>query len=234
MANSFRQANNPAESGTSADRRLWKRRETLIYALAFAAFAARAGASPPNSAEAFVQSSINRSYAILSDSAAGDTERQLEFRTLLSSIVDVKRVALFTLGPYGRDAGGDNVREFVGVFTDLLSGIYERGLYNYQGQRLAVTGSTERSEDDVIVNVTASGRSAGASQPQIALRVRRTKSGGYIITDLQIEGAWLALIQRAEFIAYLQQHGGKIGELSAELAKRAARSTYVEGPSLTH
>jgi len=33
----------------------------------------------------------------------GDFDREGEFRALLVSMVDAKRVALFTLGPYARD-----------------------------------------------------------------------------------------------------------------------------------
>jgi ABC-type transporter MlaC component len=59
--------------------------------------------------------------------------------------------------------------------------------------------------------------------------VRRAKSGGTIITDLEIEGAWLAITQRAEFIAYLERHGGDVAELAMELEERAARIRATDG-----
>jgi ABC-type transporter MlaC component len=43
------------------------------------------------------------------------------------------------------------------------------------------------------------------------------------VTDINIEGAWLGLNQRADFTSYLQQHGGALALLSSELESRAKR-----------
>src|SRR5687767_4279722 len=74
----------------------------LVWFLAFAALwtsVAMSDARAATPAEAFVQSSIEKSYAILNDPESNAAERELQFRALLLSIVDVKRIALFTLGP---------------------------------------------------------------------------------------------------------------------------------------
>jgi phospholipid transport system substrate-binding protein len=57
---------------------------------------------------------------------------------------------------------------------------------------------------------------------RIAFRVRKNEAGAFLLTDLQVAGAWLALSERSDFTAYLQQHHGDIGALSAELKHRAA------------
>jgi ABC-type transporter MlaC component len=182
-----------------------------------------------NAAETFVQSNIDRGYAILNDGTSNAAQRQLQFRALLLSIVDVKRVALFTLGPYARDAGEADIEKFTAAFTDYLTAVYQRGLDSYKGEALQVTGSNERAQDDVIVNVIARDRGATSSPARIGFRVRRAKSGGNIVTDLEIEGAWLAITQRAEFTAHLERHGGDIAELSLELEERAARIRATDG-----
>lgn len=201
------------------------RRGAVMGALALIGFSGFPGlaAHTVNSAEAFVQANIDKSYAILKDGAANAAERELRFRALLLSVVDVERVALFTLGPYGRDAAEAKLEGFIAAFTDLLIAVYERGLDIYTGQSLEVTGSSKRSEDDVIVAVGGRAQSGTPSQPHLAFRVRRASDGRIVITDMQIEGAWLALMQRAEFLAYLQQHGGDITKLSAALKKRASQ-----------
>jgi len=213
----------PANVSRGPARGVYERLRSVMYSLIFIALGALAAsdAHAANPAETFVQSTIDKTYAILNDDALNASERQQKFHALLVSAVDVRRVALFTLGPYVRDAAQADVETFAGVFADFLTAVYQRGLDNYAGPK--VTGSSERARDDVIVNVTAAAPNGSASQLHLAFRVRQTTSGEHVITDLQVEGAWLALTQRAEFTAYLQQRGANIAQLAMELEKRAAQ-----------
>jgi len=198
------------------------RRSAILRSIACVVFAALAAASEVRAAspaESFVQSNIERSYAILNDPGLNPSERQLRFRDLLSSFVDVTRVALFTLGPHARGADQASIERFERAFAVFLTEVYLRGLNSYT--TLKVTGSTERAAGDVIVNVAAT-RANGPPQ-LIAFRVRRADGGRHVVTDLQLEGAWLAITQRAEYAAYLQRNGGGLGALSAEVEQRAAR-----------
>jgi phospholipid transport system substrate-binding protein len=176
------------------------------------------GARAANPAESFVQSGIERSYAILNDDSLSGTARQEQFRALLLSIVDIRRVALFTLGPYARNASQGDLDAFQRAFADFLTVVYQRGLETYSSPK--ITGSTERAADDVIVNVTANSPNGRGS---LAFRVRSANGSAPLVTDLQVEGAWLAINQRSDFTAYLQQHGGDLAALAAELDKRTAQ-----------
>jgi len=196
-------------------------RRAIMGSLAFVALAtffpvSRARAA--DEAEAFIRSNIDKSYAILNRDASN---RQAKFRALLLSIVDTRRIALFTLGPYARGQSQPELDAFIVAFTDYLVAVYKRGLDVYRGKMLEVTGSTERAPGDVIVNAVVDGQQA--SKTHIDFRVRRQPGGANVITDLQVEGVWLALSQREEFIAYLQQHHGSIAELSSELQRKAGQ-----------
>jgi phospholipid transport system substrate-binding protein len=184
--------------------------------IAFATFLLVCRAHAGDEAEAFVRSNIEKSYAILNHDASNS---QAEFRALLLSIVDTRRIALFTLGPYARGQSQPELDPFIAAFTNYL--VYKRGLDVYRGKMLDVIGSTERAPDDVIVNAVVGGQQA--SKTHINFRVRRQLGGPNAITDLQVEGVWLALSQREEFIAYLQQHHGSIAELSSELQRKAGQ-----------
>jgi phospholipid transport system substrate-binding protein len=184
--------------------------------VALATFFPVPSARASDEVEAFVRSNIDKSYAILNRDTSN---RQAEFRALLLSIVDTKRIALFTLGPYMRGQSQPELDAFIAAFTDYLVAVYKRGLDVYRGRILEVIGSTERAPGDVIVNAVVDGQQA--SKTHIDFRVRRQPGGAPMITDLQVEGVWLALSQREEFIAYLQQHHGSIAELSTELQRKA-------------
>jgi len=196
-------------------------RRAVMGWLAFVALGASfpvSRARAADEAEAFVRSNIDKSYAILNRDASN---RQAEFRALLLSIVDTRRIALFTLGPYARGQSQPDLDAFSAAFADYLVAVYKRGLDVYRGKMLDVIGSTERAPGDVIVNAVVDRQ--GASKTHIDFRVRRQPGGANVITDLQIEGIWLALSQREEFAAYLQQHHGSIAELSSELQRKAAQ-----------
>ena len=62
-----------------------------------------------------------------------------------------------------------------------------------------------------------------AAPVNIAFRIRTNASGADSVVDLQVEGVSMALTQRDEFSAFLAQHAGNIGLLTAELEARAAR-----------
>ena len=56
--------------------------------------------------------------------------------------------------------------------------------------------------------------------------VREGNGGRYVITDLNVEGIWQSISERADFTAFLQQHRGRIVELTNDLIQktRALRS----------
>jgi ABC-type transporter MlaC component len=103
---------------------------------------------------------------------------------------------------------------------DFLTEIYLRGLSSYTA--LKVTGSIERAPDDVVVSTSAVHAETGGTQ-SIAFRVRLADDGRHAVTDLQMDGVWLALGQRAEFTAYLQQRRGDVAALADALVERAAQ-----------
>ena len=175
-----------------------------------------------NEAEAFVQSKIDQGFAILNNRALNNDERRSKFAEFLRSIIDTRRVALFTLGPYARQASKGDIDNFVQAYGHFVTGLYESYFDRYSGENLRVAGSTRRSDDDVIVNANVVGRD-GASQLKIGFRVRKGEDRKPILTDINIEGAWLGLNQRADFTSYLQQHGGMLAPLSSELESRAKR-----------
>jgi len=103
---------------------------------------------------------------------------------------------------------------FIAAFADYLVAVYKRGLDVYRGKSLEVIGSTERGPGDVIVNAVVDGQQA--SKTHIDFRVRRQPGGANVITDLQVEGVWLALSQRENHrlsAAAPWQHRGASSEL---------------------
>jgi len=205
---------------------------TMAFALIALPNAHAANSATGSPAETFVQDSIDKGYAILNDSAVSADERANRFRAFLISVLDMKRIAAFTLGHYERGASVAELDDFDKAFTDYIAAIYQQKLDAYTGQTIHVTGSIVRAADDVIVNADTVGGASNQSPVNLAFRVRKNDNGNNSIVDVQVEGIWLALTQRDEFTDYLQQHGGDIHDLTSELGSRA-RGIHGDAPHST-
>jgi len=197
-----------------------------VFTLALALFsppnANAANSDKPNPAETFVQNGVDKGRAILNDSSVSVGERENRFRAHLLTIIDLKRVSAFTLGPYVRGAPIGTIVSFENAFADFVSAVYQRSL-DVDGQTIRVTGSIARATDDVIVTADVIRVTVKEAPSKVAFRVRKTDNGNDAVVDFQAEGVWLALTQRDDFTAYLQQHGGDILQLAGELESRAGR-----------
>ena len=186
-----------------------------------------------NPAEAFVQENIEKGYAILNSTALSDEQRRAQFRDFMLSLTDARRIGMFTLGQFANSASKDDIEAFISAFSEYAVAVYESRLNKYKGQTLKVTGSVQRAADDVVVNTDVVNPGMPSAQPlKAAFRVRKTSDGRPIVTDIQVEGVWLALSQRSDFTGFLQQHGGRLPDLTTDLQRQtqqllrnAARAT---------
>ena len=192
----------------------------VFLAVAMSVLTFPLAARAADTAASFVERNIEKGNAILTDPVLDAGERQGQFRDFLRSITDTKRTGLFTLGSYARDASESDLAGFDTAFTNFITAVYQRSFANYGGQTIRVTAAVERAADDTIVTAEIVEPSGKSPPLKIAFRVRKSDSGNNVITDLQVEGAWLALTELSDFTAYLQQHRGEIPQLSKELEKR--------------
>ena len=204
----------------------------LVAAIAMLSTSELRAAPAGNPAEAFVQENIDKGYSILNSTTLSDEQRRTQFRDFMLSLTDARRIGMFTLGQYANSASKEDIEAFIDAFSEYAVAVYESRLSTYKGQTLKVTGSVQRAADDVVVNTDVVDPKAPNAQPlKAAFRVRKTSDGRPIVTDIQVEGVWLALSQRSDFTGFLQQHGGRLPELTTDLQRQtqllrnAARAT---------
>lgn len=194
----------------------------VLPAQAAPAPAARATSqTPANPAEGFVQQNIDKGYEILNAKGVTEDQRRKQFHDFMIGIMDARRIGLFTLGQYANGASKGDVDAFIATFADYTVAVYETRLSKYKDQLLRVTGSVARAADDVVVNCDATDPAHPNDPPyKVSFRVRKGAEGRYIVTDLNIEGIWQTLSQRADFTGFLQQHGGRVGDLITDLKRQ--------------
>ena len=195
----------------------------LVLAAIMAFPAQSAFAQTGNAAEVFVQQNVDRGYQILNNRGLSGEQRRNQFRDFLLALTDLHRIGMFTLGQYANGASPADLQAFDRAFTDYAVAVYETRLGKYTGQTLKVTGSVPRAADDIVVNAIVVNPQAGSNQEpiRVAFRVRKTADGRPIITDLEVEGIWLALSERSDFTGFLQQHGGSLQALTDHLRTQA-------------
>jgi phospholipid transport system substrate-binding protein len=192
------------------------RRHLLLGAgallLPFASFA-RSAYAAANPAEDFVSGNIQAGFDILNDKSLAAEERQRRFASFLMGLTDMRRVAIFLLGQYAAQAAPADVDAYIAAYQDYVLAVYQSYFSRYAGQSLHVRASRERAPGDYIVNTDM----VGASQPmQIDFRIR-TDGAKPVLVDFAVEGVWLALAERDQFLSVLAQNKGDIKALTAHL-----------------
>ena len=187
-----------------------------------AAGAPTASASP--AAEAYVQTNVQRGLQILNNSALSKQQRQQQFREFLLTLTDLKRIALYTLGPARRLAKQTDLDPFVEAFKDYAFAVYGAEFAKYSGQTLRVTGSVEHGPGDELVRTVLVDPLAKKGQEPIEVDFRVYGSGGkYNVVDIVVAGLDLAITEQDDFSAFLSQHNNDVRALTANLRERAAR-----------
>jgi len=79
----------------------------------------------PNVAESFVDENIHKGLDILRDKRLSQVQRRDQFEGLLLSLVDVRRIALFTLGQYRRTTSPEDMEAFVAAFKNYATAEYQ-------------------------------------------------------------------------------------------------------------
>jgi len=201
-----------------------------LFAALFVVLSQDAHAATP--AEMFVQQNINNAYALLNDMSLTRQERGDRLRALLASIMDSKRVALFTLGSYARGASEAQIQDFSDAFSEFVVTVLQRDVAGSPGETLTVTGSAVRAPDDVVVNAKLSGsQRANGSTINMAFRILKDANGADTLVDVQIEGISMAVAQRSDFTSWLQQHHGDISALTRELQIRTQKLRFDDSSS---
>ena len=185
---------------------------------ALAPVAALAQAPRDAGAEQFVQSQAQRVISILSDKGRPTAEKIRVFRGIVDEIADVPRITGFVLGKYARTITPAQHDHFARVFREFAQNVYEGRLGDFHGETVKVTGSVVRKPGDVVVATTISG---GKLDRPVQASWRVLGSGSsWKVVDVQVSGIWLAITQQQDFVSTIDNAGGNIDVLIAQLEKQ--------------
>ena len=168
--------------------------------------------------EAFVKENADKVLALLDDDTIDAATRTEHFVGYMDEFTNIDRVAAFVIGKYSRRFSAEELATYRAAFRKYNLTAYELQFEEYRGSDIEITGSTDRSATDSIVDSVVR-RQNGDSQ-DIRWRVLQ-RDGKYEVVDiaLNFDGSllWLAIEQRAQFLDLLDRTNGSADALVNKL-----------------
>lgn len=190
----------------------------LAAAVFFAASLLSAPAYADEAAEKFVQKVLDEAQPYLD---MEDEQAQLDgIATLVDTYVDMRLISRFVLGKYARAVSQDYPDRYdiyYPLFEEYARSIYQEALTKYSGERLAVTGSVDRTERDIFVKSKIVNAKPGDEYANTVVewRVRVGTDGEMSIVDAGADGILLAVEQQSTFTSIIADNGGLPAGLDA-------------------
>ncbi len=167
-------------------------------------------------AKSFIDKMGSDAISFLDDNSLSKTQKQEQFRILLSRNFDMDTIGRFALGKNWRSASEAQQKEYLNLFENMIVRVYSSRFNEYDGQNFTVSSARDIGKSDTLVTsyiIPPSG-----SKVQVDWRVRH-KNGSYKVIDVIIEGVSMSLTQRSDFSNVIQRGGGNIEVLLKHLRK---------------
>jgi phospholipid transport system substrate-binding protein len=160
-------------------------------------------------AENFIQDLGDKGIKTLTGKDLSEGERRKRFEALFVVAFDYDRIGKFVLGRFRRQINEADMKEYLSLFKDMVVRVYAARFGEYNQETFKVSGS--RVIDKKVDTMIVSSKIIRPNDSKIALEwhMYQDKTGGFKIFDVVVEGVSMALTQRSEFSAILQQGGIK-------------------------
>ena len=189
----------------------------------------RAPAIAASDPGAFVTSLTQNAFDTLRDPALSEQDRFSKFRMLLNQNVDMPRIGRFVLAANWKRANEAQQAEYQQLFSDYVIAAYAGRLKDYTDSQISIKNITAMEKSEFIVSSQIT-NSKNPKPVQVDWRLRETE-GELRMLDMTIEGISMALTQRSEFSAIIQQNNGDINALLTRL--RSAAGPIAQGKPAT-
>lgn len=189
----------------------------LILSCAMLAAAALPSFAQTESEE-YVRQNANDVLASLNAPGLTPDERREQFQTYMDEFTNLDAVAKFVIGKYSKRFTPEEMDLYLTSFRAYALAVYEYYFNEFRGRDVKVTGSTERTSRDSIVDTDI----VRADGQELEVRWRVLNRGGkFQVVDVALEDGgnviWLAIEQRAQFLSILDQNSGSVDALVTKI-----------------
>lgn len=127
----------------------------------------------------------------------------------LVETLSVDGIARFTLGKYARRMEAEELDRFTAAFEQFLIETFDTESQRFEGAEIVVEGSHDRNERDSIVLTQV--RLPDTEPLDVRWRLIE-RNGEWRAVDVEIQGLWLAVEQRAQMVAILGETGATVSD----------------------
>ena len=181
----------------------------LLQASPPAALSAMAASDHAEGAKAFLQSLADRTITTLNQKALPQPERVDVFRRLFAEGFDVRSIGQFVAGRAWTKATEPQKIAYLQVFEDVTILTWALRFDQYAGEKLSIERVREEGKAVLLESLIVR---PGKDSIRVDWRIEKGKDG-YKILDIVAEGTSLAIAQRADYSAVIQQSNGEFDGL---------------------
>ena len=163
----------------------------------------------------FVQSTVNRASAILSNNLSKE-EKIEKLKEVALETVDIKGIGFYTLGKHRKQLNDQQKEKYSELFNKYFLKSFSSRLAEYSNPKIDVNSQEKINEKYTIVSSILI---ATNERPEVKIdwRIYTKNPEKPLIRDLIIEGLSLARTQKEEFNSIIQSNDGDINALFASL-----------------
>lgn len=181
-----------------------------------------AGASDfADGAGVFVKELADGAIGVINEKGLPLDRRIEKFRQLFLSGFDVPTIGQFVMGRAWTRATDEQKRSYLKTFEEVTLLTWALRFNEYNGETLKLNNT--RAEGRIVFVESVVVR-PGRDPVRVEWRIERP-AGSYKIMDIAVEGSSMAVAQRADFAAVLQQNQGKVDGLIAALNAKLTQLT---------
>ena len=168
-------------------------------------------------AQAFVTALADDAIEILSTETTR-AGREEKFGKLLNERANMRRIARFTLGQFGRKISNDDFVTFETLLGKFIVKVYANRLGEYSDEKVMV-GKAQAKKKNIIVESRIEFAN-GRDPIDIDWWLRLEKDASMSLFDVRVLGVWMAQEQRDAFASVLKNNKGDINALLDHLRKQ--------------
>ena len=166
-------------------------------------------------AEKFVQLTVDRASAVLSDNSSKE-EKIDKLKNIAKETVDINGIGLYTLGSHRKNISSEQKQEYETLFEEYFLKTFSSRLAEYTDPKIKVKSKKKLNENYTIVYSVLI---ATEKRPEVKIdwRIYTKDPNNLLIRDLIIEGLSLVRTHREEFNSIIQSNDGDINALFSKL-----------------
>ncbi len=149
-------------------------------------------------------------------SPSSAAEKQAAFMSMMDRYSNMRQIAGFALGRYGRSMSEPMKVRYVEAFKRFVAATYVSRFSEYSGETIDV-GSARATNNGYAVETSVQ---RGGQAPLSVRWEISDRSGQPLVEDFEIEGVSMAMSQRGEFTSLINSYGGDMEKFIQYLESR--------------